>query len=246
LQAREPVDRPLDVIATEIALTVMQALLVGILLWLAQGYWEELGIATGPVLAVLVVLAAGVGAGWLLWLLGHPGWVMAAANLPVALLMGGVFLLGLQGLDTAGLGWLVTIPGLVFSIAGIAVGVFVPGPRRIRWQGLPPPRAGRVPPRLTPTTVKAIERTRAIGASVSLPRPGTKSATPTSTGLSVATSVPSIRIEPDRTGTGSTRPGVDDDTRETVSVGARSTLTLPDDLDEEDDTRPWPRPPRPL
>jgi hypothetical protein len=244
LQAREPVDRPLDVIAAEIALTITQALLVGILLWLAQGYWEELGVANGPVLGVLVVLALGVGAGWILWLVGQPGWPMAIANLPVALLMGGVFLLGLQGADPGRLGWLITIPGLVFSIAGIAGGIFLPGPRRIRWQGLPTPRPGRVTPRLTPTTVKAIERSIAIGSSVSLPRPGPKPASQPRTALTVAPSTPSIKIE--STSPRSTSSAVESGTRETVSVGARSSATLSEDLDEEDDTRPWPRPSRPL
>ena len=244
MQAREPVDRPLDVIAAEIALTVTQALLVGILLWLAQGYWEELGVANGPVLGVLVVLALGVGATWVLWLVGQPGWPMAVANLPVALLMGGVFLLGLRGADPGRLGWLITIPGLVFSIAGIAGGIFLPGPRRVRWQGLPAPRPGRVTPRLTPTTVKAIERSMAIGSSVSLPRPGAKAASQPKTALTDAPSVPSIKIEPGSTRT--TTSTIESGPRETVSVGARSSVTVTEDLDEEDDTRPWPRPTRPL
>jgi hypothetical protein len=250
LQAREPVDRPLDVITAEVLLTLSQALLVGILLWLAQGFWEERAILGGPILGVLVVLAVAVGSGWLLWLLGQPGWPMAAANLPVALLMGAAFLLGIQGYDTGRLGWLVTVPGLVFSITGIVCGVFLPGPRRVRWQGMPPTRAGATTPRVSPTLTNAIERTRALAPSLSLPRSSARAAPTTSSGLSVAPDVPSTKIETSATRTGAapaaTSPAPDnaataDTAREEVAVGGRSS-TEAEPLDADDETQPWPRP----
>jgi hypothetical protein len=246
LQVQEPVARPLDVIAAEVVLTLGQALLVGVLLWLGAGFWEARGVEFGPVLAVLVLLAVGVGGAWLWWLLGGPGWPLAAVNLPVALLMGFVLLLGFQGTDTGRVGLAPIVLSLASAIYGVVCGVFLPGPRRVPWQGNRPARAvpGRpapATPRLSPTTTRVIEQYRPKGP---LPRPRLPSrapAQPTSSGLTVAPDVPPlpIEVEPDSAVT-SRGPAVPaPTTRQAVPAAT------PDE-EWEEETRPWPRPTRRL
>src|SRR5688572_32658633 len=79
MKVREPVARPLDVIVAELLQSVSQAFVVGVLLYLAIGVWDELGVDAGSIAAILVVLAFLVGAAWLYWLLGGSGWPLAAA-----------------------------------------------------------------------------------------------------------------------------------------------------------------------
>ena len=47
MKVREPVARPLDVIAAELLLSVSQAFVVGVLLYLAVGVWDERGVDSG-------------------------------------------------------------------------------------------------------------------------------------------------------------------------------------------------------
>jgi hypothetical protein len=207
LSTREPVSRPLDVVALEVLLTVSQAYLVGALLWLGRGFWAERGVENGPVLAVLIVLALTAGAGWLLWLLGADGRLMAAADVPIALLLAFLWILLGQGVIGDSVDGWAFLAGVGAALLGIGCGVALPSPRERRRPAIPQarPRSGRVPPtpRLTPTTARAVARlpkvrvpaavTRGVasaGASVrsGLDRRGGEAAA--GGGLSVAPDVP--------------------------------------------------------
>ena len=65
VKVREPVARPLDVIVAELLLSISQAFVVGVLLYLAVGVWSERGIDAGTIAAILVALAFAVGGAWL-------------------------------------------------------------------------------------------------------------------------------------------------------------------------------------
>ena len=132
--SREPVHRPIDVMLLEVTLSVTQALLVGVLLWLAAGFWTDRGVPNGPVLLGLVILGLAIGAAWLSWLVGGPGWPMAALNIPVAMIMGGFLLLGLAGTDTGRVGIGLAAVCLVFALLAIVCGFFLPGPHRPHWK----------------------------------------------------------------------------------------------------------------
>ena len=81
VKVREPVARPLDVVAVELLLTASQAFLVGVLLYLAVGVWDDRGVGLGlGSRRSWRCLAWPSAAAWLYWLLGGVGWPMAAAN----------------------------------------------------------------------------------------------------------------------------------------------------------------------
>ena len=60
VRVREPVARPLDVVAVELMLTASQAFLVGALLYMAVGFWEDAGVGLASQAAILALLG-GVG-----------------------------------------------------------------------------------------------------------------------------------------------------------------------------------------
>ena len=99
VKVREPVARPLDIVAVELLLTASQAFLVGTLMYLAIGVWDDRGVGVGPVAVILALLGLAVGGAWLYWLLGGVGWPMAAANVPVAMFLGFMLVLGWFGED---------------------------------------------------------------------------------------------------------------------------------------------------
>jgi hypothetical protein len=135
--AHEPVHRVLETVAIEATLTAGQALLIGLCLAVA--------VAPGQVASITVVgsvLAAALGLGYGIWLLGAPGTLMAILNLPLLLLSVDAFLVaaGIIVLDPGtgdvlGPSLVGPVPPLLASCAaglGLACGVLLPGPRRHR------------------------------------------------------------------------------------------------------------------
>lgn len=152
VKVREPVARPLDVVAVELLLTASQAFLVGVLLYLAVGFWEDAGVGLGSAAAVLVLLGLAVGAAWLYWLLGGVGWPMAAANAPAALFLGFTLVLTWFGDDVFRVGGVPLLLGVAASVFGIVGGVFLDSPRRWRWDQREKLRPGTEVPRISETT----------------------------------------------------------------------------------------------
>ena len=155
VKVREPVARPLDVVAAELLLSASQAFLVGVLVYLAMGVWEDRGVSFGPVAIVVAGLGIAVGAGWLYWLLGGVGWPLAAANVPTAMLLGFALILGWQGDDLFRVEGVPLVLSLAASVYGIACGVFLDSPRRLRWDQRQKPRSGTAVPRVSATTRRA-------------------------------------------------------------------------------------------
>jgi hypothetical protein len=154
---REPVARPLDVVAVELSLTASQAFLVGVLLYLAVGYWDDAGVGLGSVAGILVVLGLAVGAAWLYWLAGGVGWPMAAMNLPAALFFVFLLVMGWWGaaVDVRGVPLVLATAAAVF---GVVAGVFLDSPRRWRWDQRRQPRPGTEVPHVSPTTRAFVAR----------------------------------------------------------------------------------------
>ncbi len=152
MKVREPVARPLDIVAVELLLTASQAFLVGTLMYLAIGVWDDRGVGVGPVAVILALLGLAVGGAWLYWLLGGVGWPMAAANVPVAMFLGFMLVLGWFGED------LFRVPGVPLLMAvlaagyGVVCGVFLDSPRRWRWDQRQKLRPGTTVPRVSATT----------------------------------------------------------------------------------------------
>ena len=152
MKVREPVERPLDVVAVELLLSASQAFVAGTLMYLAVGLWADRGVGFGPVAFILAGLSLGVGAAWLFWLLGGTGWPLAAVSVPVALFAGVALVLGST---SDGLIRLEPVPLLLLiaaSIYGIVGGVFVDSPRRWRWDQRQRLRAGTKVPKVSATT----------------------------------------------------------------------------------------------
>ena len=173
VKVREPVERPLDVVAIELLLTASQAFVAGTLFYLAVGVWGDRGVGAGPVAAILAALGIAVGAAWLFWLLGGTGWPLAAANAPVAIFAGMALLLGVT---SDGLIRLEPLPLLLLiasSVLGIVGGVFLDSPRRWRWDQRQRLRAGAKVPRVSPTTTALLARLpRRMPARSSSTEPG--------------------------------------------------------------------------
>jgi hypothetical protein len=165
VKVREPVARPLDVVAVELLLTAGQAFLVGVLLYLAVGFWEDAGVGLGSAAAVLVLLGLAVGAAWLYWLLGGVGWPMAAANAPAALFLGFTLVLTWFGDDVFRVGGAPLLLGVAAAVFGVVAGVFLDSPRRWRWDQREKLRPGTKVPLVSETT-----RTLAAKVPRSLPR----------------------------------------------------------------------------
>jgi hypothetical protein len=164
VRVREPVARPLDVVAVELLLTASQAFLVGVLLYLAVGFWEDRGVGLGSAAAVLVLMAFALGGAWLYWLLGGVGWPLAAAATAAGLFLAAILLLTWFGeaFRVSGAPLLLAVGAAIY---GVAAGVFLDSPRRWRWDQRERPRPGTRVPRLSDTT-------RALVAQVprSIPR----------------------------------------------------------------------------
>lgn len=168
VKVREPVARPLDVVAAELLLSASQAFLVGVLCYLAVGVWDERGVGFGPVAVIVAGLGVAIGAGWLYWLLGGVGWPLAAANVPTALFLGFALVLGWSGDDLFRVDGVPLLLGLAASVYGLVCGVFLDSPRRLRWDQRPRPRPGTPVPRVSPTARRVVA---AVPRSV--PRRGT-------------------------------------------------------------------------
>jgi hypothetical protein len=152
VKVREPVARPLDVVAAELFLSASQAFLAGVLFYLAMGVWDDRGVGFGPVAIVLAMLGAAVGGSWLYWLLGGVGWPLAAANVPVAMFLGFALVLGWRGDDLFRVSGAPLLLSLAASAYGIVCGVFLDSPRRWRWDQRQRPRSGTIVPRVSPAT----------------------------------------------------------------------------------------------
>lgn len=152
VKVREPVARSLDVVALELLLSASQAFLVGVLMYLAVGVWDDRGVGFGPVATILALLGLALGGSWLYWLLGGVGWPMAAAATPAAMFLGFALVLGWFGTD------LFRVPGAPLLLAtlaagyGIIGGVFIDSPRRWRWDQRQKLRPGTRVPRVSATT----------------------------------------------------------------------------------------------
>ena len=151
VRVREPVARPLDIVAVELLLTASQAFLAGVLLYMAVGFWQDAGVGLASQAAVLAILGFGVGGSWLYWLLGGVGWPMAAFNAPAGLFL--LFMLvmdwSVEAFDIGGAPLLLATAAAVF---GVVAGVFLDSPRRWRWDQREKPRPGAKVPRVSPTT----------------------------------------------------------------------------------------------
>ena len=173
VKVREPVARPLDVVAVELLLSAAQAFVAGVLMYLAIGIWDDRGVGVGPVAVILALLGIAVGASWLFWLLGGTGWPLAAANVPTAMFLGFALILGWQGDGIIRLDALPLILALAGSVFGIVCGVFLDSPRRWRWDQRQKLRPGTEVPRVSPTTKAVVARvprslpTRTTGPSAS-------------------------------------------------------------------------------
>lgn len=144
--------RPLDVVSAELLLSASQAFLVGVTLYMAVGVWSDRSVGVDSVALVLGLLGLAVGGGWLYWLMGGTGWPLAAANVPTAMFLGFVLLLGIFGQEVIQL----DAPPLVLagaaSIYGIVCGVFLDSPRRWRWDQRQKLREGTEVPRVSGAT----------------------------------------------------------------------------------------------
>ena len=164
VRVREPVARPLDIVAVELLLTASQAFLAGVLLYMAVGFWEDAGVGLASQAAVLALLGLGVGGAWLFWLLGGVGWPMAAVNAPAGLFL--AFMLVMDwSVEAFEIGGAPLVLGTAAAIFGVVAGVFIDSPRRWRWDQRERLRPGTEVPTVSP-------RTQALVAQVprSLPR----------------------------------------------------------------------------
>ena len=158
VQVRDPVPRSLDIIAAELLLSASQAFLVGVLMYLAIGIWDDRGVGFGPVAVTLAGLGLVIGGAWLYWLSGGVGWPLAAGNVPVAIFLGFALVLGWQGGDIVRVEGVPLLLSLSASVYGLVCGVFLDSPRRRRWDQRQKPRPGASVPRISPTTRMFVAR----------------------------------------------------------------------------------------
>jgi hypothetical protein len=152
VKVREPVARPLDVVAVELLLSASQAFVVGVLMYLAIGVWDDRGVGVGSVAVILALLGLAVGGTWLYWLMGGVGWPMAAANVPVAMFVGFAMVLGWAGDDLFRVAGVPLLLALLAAVYGIVGGVFIESPRRWRWDQRQKLRTGTKVPHVSGTT----------------------------------------------------------------------------------------------
>lgn len=151
IRRRQPVERPLDIVALELLVSVSQALLAGILLALAGQLGGDARAQGLPIPGLLAVLGIAVGVGWLRWLMGGSGWLMAAVSLAIAILAGALWLLALQDPDLPRIDPLVGLLAVACAIYGLVAGVFLDGPHRAHWKGgISEPHRGLPQTRSTP------------------------------------------------------------------------------------------------
>jgi len=164
VRVREPVARPLDIVAVELLLSASQAFLAGVLLYMAVGFWEDAGVGLATQAAVLGLLGLGVGGAWLFWLLGGVGWPMAAVNAPAGLFLAFVLVMdwSVEAFDIGGAPLVLATAAATF---GVVAGVFLDSPRRWRWDQRERLRSGAQVPTISPTT-----RTLMAQVPRSLPR----------------------------------------------------------------------------
>lgn len=181
VKVREPVARPLDVVAAELLLSAAQAFLTGVLMYLAVGMWEDRGVGAGPVAVILALLGIAVGGAWLYWLLGGTGWPMAAANVPAAMFFGFALILGWQGNGLIELDALPILLALAASVYGVVAGVFLDSPRRWRWDQRQRLRPGTEVPRVSEPTRELASRLRrpSLARSRETPPPTTPASSST-------------------------------------------------------------------
>jgi hypothetical protein len=158
VQVRDPVPRSLDIVAAELFLAASQAFLVGVLMYLAVGIWDDRGVGFGPVAITLAGLGLAIGGAWLYWLSGGVGWPLAAANVPAAIFLGFSLILGWQGGDIVRVEGVPLLLSLAASVYGLICGVFLDPPRRRRWDQRQRPRSGSSVPRISPTTQALVSR----------------------------------------------------------------------------------------
>ena len=168
VKVREPVARPLDVVVAELLLSASQAFLVGVLLYLAVGVWDDRGVGFGPVAVIVAGLGIAVGGGWLYWLLGGVGWPLAAANVPTSLFLGFALVLAWSGDDFFRVEGVPLSLSLAAAVYGLVCGVFLDPPRRLRWDQRQRPRPGTPVPRVSATSQRL-----AAGFPRSIPRRAT-------------------------------------------------------------------------
>ena len=151
MRVREPVARPLDIVAVELLLTASQAFLAGVLLYMAVGFWEDAGVGIASQAALLGLLGLGVGAAWLYWLVGGVGWPMAAVNAPSGIFLTFVLVMdwSVEAFDIGGAPLLL---GTAAAVFGVVAGVFLDSPRRWRWDQREKLRPGTKVPRVSPAT----------------------------------------------------------------------------------------------
>lgn len=204
VKVREPVERPLDIVAVELLLSASQAYVAGVLMYLAVGFWSDRGVGVGSVAVILALLSLAVGAAWLFWLLGGTGWPLAAADAPVAMFSVFALVLGITGDGLIALEPLPLLLLIAGSVYGLVGGVFVDSPRRWRWDQRRALRAGTKVPRVSPTT-------RALAARVprSLPRrrTGTEPGWPEPPPTGTATGDEAVTASTGMSGTGTGTPG---------------------------------------
>ncbi|MET0771845.1 MAG: hypothetical protein ABWZ82_02075, partial [Candidatus Limnocylindrales bacterium] len=156
IRRRQPIERPLDIIGLELLVTVSQALLAGILLSLAAQLGGDARAYGLPIPGLLAVLAIVVGVGWLRWLVGGSGWVMASVCLATAILTGALWLLSLQDASLPRVAWLVGLLAAACAIYGLVAGAFLDGPHRAHWKGgISQPHRGVPETRATPARFSA-------------------------------------------------------------------------------------------
>jgi len=157
VRVREPVARPLDIVAVELTLTASQAFLAGVLLYMAVGFWEDAGVGIASQAALLGLLGLGVGAAWLYWLVGGVGWPMAAVNAPAGLFF--VFMLVMDwSVEAFAIGGAPLLLATAAAVFGVIAGVFLDSPRRWRWDQREKLRAGTKVPTVSPATQALVAR----------------------------------------------------------------------------------------
>jgi hypothetical protein len=133
-------------------LTVSQAFLAGVLLYMAVGFWADAGVGVGSVAAILVLLGLGVGGAWLYWLMGGVGWPMAAANAPATLFFAFTLVMG-WSVESFDIGGAPLLLATAAAVLGVAAGVFLDSPRRWRWDQREKLRPGTQVPRVSGATM---------------------------------------------------------------------------------------------
>ncbi|MBX3032073.1 MAG: hypothetical protein KF809_18160 [Chloroflexi bacterium] len=163
--ARRPrlVERPLDIVALELLVTISQALLAGILLAWAHALGGDTRSVGLPVPGLLAVLGIAALVAWGLWLAGITGLPMLALGAATAVLTGALWLLALGDGSLPRIDPLAGLVAFSCAILAIVAGAFLPGPRRDHWKGGPSrphrglPETRTTPARFSPAVQKVVD-----------------------------------------------------------------------------------------